>query len=73
MKPGWVKRADAAARLITAAGCVYEALAIGTRRCPTVSSICRTRRAVGASLVCIFAMHIAFPPLEHFYSSSSLP
>lgn len=52
------RRTDRAGKTAVAALCAYEITAITTGRLPTVSALCRRRRAVEAALLVILLAHL---------------
>lgn len=52
------QRIDRAGKSFVVALCVYEAVAITTGRVPTISGLCRRRRALEAAFVAAWIVHI---------------
>jgi hypothetical protein len=51
-----------AKRIIFGLGCTYEAVAVLTRRTPTISSICWRRRVVVPVVLGAIGWHLLSPP-----------
>jgi hypothetical protein len=62
-----IRLVDHVGRVLTAACCAYEILALASRR-PTVSTFCRHRRSVAIGLTAAWVAHVTLPPLDHWYS-----
>lgn len=50
--------AEGAFKIAVAAGCSYEVFALGTRRTPTISRICRRHRWLECAMLTAFLIHL---------------